>query len=188
MKRIGRTIQLRNPDGDDLQIRGARIADLARLIENHELAKQACARSAVIDALRAAFIGAVEEGRPEKDCASAAIDAAGKLPASCLPPRPPAPADGVAVTTVSNMLARSARRRIPGARPASVDNQTRDAATLRAIASLEEAGGASAEVARGNAAAVIASIEAPAIETLRIEPPAMSPAAFASYWARSSPA
>ncbi len=180
MKRTGRTIQLRNPDVDDLHVRGRRIGDLTGLIESAQLAKATSNRSAVIDRLRTAFLVAVEEGQPEANCAAVAIDAVGALPASALPPRPPAPADGVAVTTVSNMLARSAQRRVSGSSRSAAATLASDTTTLRAIGAIEQAAGAPAHHAEASAIALVADIEYPETHLLRVEPPAMSPAAFSS--------
>ena len=177
MKRIGRTIQLRNPDGDDLHVHGRRIGDLAHLIKSGQLAKQPCSPSVVIDAVRAAFISAVEEGRPEMDCASLAIDAVARLPASSLPPRPPTPSDGVPVTTVSNMLASSAHRRNPGAGP-SAAGQPNNGATARAIAAIERGAGASGGSADAAAAAVAADLKGSVTDTVRVEPPVMTATEF----------
>ncbi len=180
MKRTGRTIQLRNPDVDDLHVRGRRIGDLIALIESAQLAKARSSRSPVIDRLRTAFLVAVEEGQPEANCAAVAIDAVGTLPASALPPRPPAPADGMAVTTVSNMLARSAQRRVPGSSRSAAATQASDTTTLRAIGAIEQAAGAPGHHAEASAIALVADIEYPDTHLLRVEPPAMSPAAFSS--------
>ena len=180
MKRTGRTIQLRNPEVDDLHVRGRRVGDLVTLIEGRELPKASCPSSAVIDRLALAFSVAIKKGRPEQECAASAIDAVGTLPASALPPRPPAPADGAAVTTVSNMLARSAQSRAPDPSRLSTPPMSSDTAAIKAIGLIEQAAGASPQQAEASAAALVADVEHPATHIIRVEPPPMSPAAFAS--------
>lgn len=180
MKRTGRTIQLRNPEVDDLHVRGRRVGDLVTLIEGRELSKASCPSSAVIDRLALAFSVAIKKGRPEQESASSAIDAVGTLPASALPPRPPAPADGAAVTTVSTMLARSAQSRAPDPSRHSTPRMSSDTAAIKAIGLIEQAAGISPQQAAASAAALVADIEHPATHIIRVEPPPMSPAAFAS--------
>ena len=180
MKRTGRTIQLRNPEIDDLHVRGRRVGDLVHMIETAQLTNLRCASSPIIDKLGLAFTTAVRNGRPGQECAAYAIDAVGTLPPSELPPRPAAPADGAAVTTVSNMLARSAHRRAPDSIQASSPPKPSDATTAQAIGLIEQAAGAAPHVALASAVALIADIEHPAIHLVRVEPPAMSPAEFSA--------
>ena len=178
MKRLGRTIQLRNPDVDDLQVLGRRIGDIIGVIESGRLGEVATERSAVIDKLRSAFLAAVKDGQPEGNCASIAIEAVGTLPASALPPRPPAPLDGMAVTTVSGMLARSAERPVSGAIQYAGAKPTSDATKIRAIGAIEQAAGTPAHRAAATAASLVADVDFPVTHIARIEPPFMTQAAF----------
>ena len=135
-------------------------------------------RSAVIDKLRSAFLAAVKDGQPEGKCASIAIEAVGTLPASALPPRPPAPLDGMAVTTVSGMLARSAERPVFGSIQYAGAKPTSDATKIRAIGAIEQAAGTPAHRAAATAASLVADVDFPVTHIARIEPPFMTQAAF----------
>lgn len=178
IKRLGRTIQLRNPDGDDVHLRARPLSELAHLIEASELNDVTHKSSLVMDTLRSAFVEAVQSGRPEAMRASDAINAVGRLPDTALPPRPAPPADGTPVTTVSSMLSRSALRPISGPVRVRAAPGPADPKKLQTLMGIEASGGLLPVHARTVAASTIADVTDPATDLACIEPPAMTLEAF----------
>lgn len=171
-KRIGRTVQLRNPDVADLAEHGRRVSELAQRIERGKICRAKCPPNLVLNALRTAINQAAQHPVDRHDAFVSAFEAVASLPVSALPQRPSSP-PGKVVTTVSSMLACSAAAPSEGSRGERRVSGTVEAVTVAKLEAIELAAGSSPGVSSRAAHDVLAGVEHLSRAIIPIEPPAM---------------
>jgi intracellular multiplication protein IcmO len=178
-KRIGRTVMLREPDGDAVRDRMRRLADITTLIENGDLVGASDGESsAVIEALRDGFIAAANANASFADCAGAALSAVASLPESALPPRPPAPTDGTPVTAVTQMLKAAAKGPLSGLTGKPSLGESNNADLMRNLAAIERLVGAPLVAARTSGSTALGQRHQALRQIVVVDPPAMSAERF----------
>ena len=180
IKRLGRTVMLAAPDGEQVRRRLQRLAAIGATIERGALISAEGDDvgedpSPVIDALRDGFIAAAKANAARRECAQAALAAVAALPESALPPRPPPPADGSPVTAVTPMLRAAAQGPIPG--PPGTGGSG-DVALVRSLVEIERAAGAGLVAARVAARLAVSDRDAALGQIPRVEPPTVSADAY----------
>jgi intracellular multiplication protein IcmO len=174
-KRIGRSLMLQPPDGNELRARLERAGQVAAAIETGKLmVGSSVALSTGLAALLRGFSTAAGSGSTAHDCARNALAEIAKLPDSDLPARPAPPADGTPVTSLTPMLTVSSKHVFAGPDPAGLPNEPIDDRLLRGIGEIERASGVGETILRGAGLSILADRDEALAETVIVEPPSMS--------------
>ena len=174
-KRIGRTLMLSPPKRKDLQLQLERSRDLASHIqEGKVIGMVEEPRSSGLDALLGGFEAALQADGDTRACVCAAIAAVAGLSNDKLPGRPPQPANGMPVTSLTPMVFTASQKVFSGADQAGSPNEPVDDRLVRRIGAIERMSGTPAASSQGAARQVLAlrdeAMTAPDI----VEPPDMT--------------
>jgi intracellular multiplication protein IcmO len=174
-KRIGRSLMLQPPDGNELRARLERAGQVAAAIETGKLmVGSSVALSTGLATLLRGFSTAARNGNAEHDCVRNALAEIANLPDSELPARPAPPADGTPVTSLTPMLSVSSKHVFAGPEPAGLPTEPIDDRLLRGIAEIERASGVEETMLRGAGLSILADRDEALAETGIVEPPSMS--------------
>jgi intracellular multiplication protein IcmO len=174
-KRIGRSLMLQPPDGNELRARLERAGQVAAAIETGKLmVGSSVALSSGLAALLRGFSAAARGGNTAPDCVRKALAEIANLPDSDLPGRPAPPGDGTPVTSLTPMLSVSSKHVFAGPEQASLRNEPIDDRLLRRIAEVERASGVGETMLHGAGLSILADRDEALAETVVVEPPSMS--------------
>jgi intracellular multiplication protein IcmO len=174
-KRIGRSLMLQPPNGNELRARLERAGQVAAAIETGKLmVGSSVAPSTCLAALLRGFSAAARGGNTAPDCVRNALAEIANLPDSDLPARPAPPADGTPVTSLTPMLSVSSKHVFAGPEQAGLPNEPVDDRLLRGIAEIERASGVGESMLRGAGLSILADRDDALAETVIVEPPSMS--------------
>jgi len=171
-KRLGRGLMLRAPDPAEVRKSLDRISQIAADIERGAVVTGTEAdRSPALSALLRGFAEAARTGSNAGGCARGALAELGGLPEELLPGRPPPPADGSPVTSLTPMLSAASLAVFAGPETAALPHEPVDAGLLRGIAAIERAAGAPEQFVRDVALAILAARDE-ALEAIALVDPA----------------
>jgi intracellular multiplication protein IcmO len=181
-KRLGRSVVLRAPDPDAVRERLQRSASMAAAIERGALilGDEEDVAPALADLIRG-FDKAARSGGSPASCARASLEVLAKLPVDPSVPRPPPPADGTPVTTVSPMLRAANTVPVAGPQAEGPPEEPIDTILLRGLAAIEMAAGTQPADARSAAMAALSERDEAMTRPVRVEPPPMSAEAFRKH-------
>jgi intracellular multiplication protein IcmO len=183
-KRLGHTLMLRPPDPDAVRRRLARIGDIAAAIESGTVALGPQEEiSPGLRALARGFRGAARQGGNARDCARGALAEIARVPEDLLSHRPPPPADGAPVTSVTPMLAAASTAMLAGADTAGLPHEPVDGRLAGRLAAIEHAAGASEAASCRTALAILAERGKALAAPIAVEPPAMALETFQAHLA-----
>ena len=178
-KRLGVTLRLPTPKRQDVLARIGRSRQLASRIEaGHVIASPPEPASPGLQALVKGFSSAAANGGDSGTCVHAALAAIGALAEAVLPERPPAPVDGVPVTSLRPMMVTASRHVFAGPDVSGAPNEPVDDRLLRAIGAIERVGGVQEAAVCGTALMVLAARDMALADPPSVEPPLMEPEAF----------
>jgi intracellular multiplication protein IcmO len=181
LKRLGRTVMLREPDREAIREWMRRADTLARRIASGTLdLEDEEDVPPVLEALVDGFSRAAEAARAAGECATGALRALAEVPEDRLPPRPPPPADGTPVTAVSPMLVAASARRNPGSQSDASPEPPVDASLVRRLIDIEGALRVSPATARAAAMAALGERDEALSHASVVDPPPMAPQHFTS--------
>jgi intracellular multiplication protein IcmO len=178
VKRLGRTIMLRGPDPGAVRSRLGVIDGIAAAIMKGSLTVgQDEQMTAVLAALLRGWNQAMRAGLDAASCARAALEAVGRVPGNQT--ERSAPPDGVPVTSVSPMMEAATAARHAGEASDKPPRPPVDAALLRGLQRVEQAGGIPVVAAREIALSILSERDEALARLERVEPPPITDAAFA---------
>jgi intracellular multiplication protein IcmO len=185
VKRVGRTLMLREPQPKELRARFAVIDEMASRIEHGSLKNWGLHdKSPALTALAKGFKQAAGEGKNPQEAASAALQALAGLGLADLPPRPTAPTDGTPVTAIFAMMEQAGALPIP-ARPAKgYPQEPIDKTVARALMAIEFAHSRDEADARAAATLSMTERDAAIASVIEIEPPAITEEEFVAALTR----
>lgn len=181
-KRLGRSVMLRAPDPDAVRERLQRSASMAAAIERGALilGDEEEVAPDLADLIRA-FDKAARSGSSPASCARASLEVLAKLPVDPSVLRPPPPADGTPVTTVSPMLWAANTAPVAGPQAEGPPEEPIDTILLRGLAAIEMAAGTQLADARSAAMAALSERDEAMTRPDQVEPPPMSAEAFRTH-------
>jgi intracellular multiplication protein IcmO len=183
-KRLGRGMMLRPPDPEEVRCRLERLNRIAAGIENGELAQGPDEEiPAGLAALLRGFCEAAQQGGDARACARGALEESGRLPELLLASRPPQPADGSPVTSVTPMLSAATNMVLPGPESTGSPSEPIDMQLVKHLSAIEQAAGASNSAARSAARSILAERDAALEAPIEIEPPAITVETFQAHLA-----
>ena len=179
LKRVGRTLMLREPDAREMRARFALIDEMAGRIERGSLKFSGLEeKSPSLLALRKGFREAARDGKPPQEAAGAALVALSKLAPADLPPRPAGPSDGTPVTAMYAMMQQASAQPIP-ARPADgYPQEPIDMTIARALLAIELAHGGDEAEAKAASTLAMTERDVAMASVDEIEPPKISEQEF----------
>ena len=181
VKRLGRSIMLREPDPKLARRRLDFIDGMAATIMKGSLTVgQEEPLSPALEALLRGWDRAARSGKDGAACARAALVALDRVPVDHVTPRRAASADGSPVTSVSPMMEAATAARHGGEASDKPPQPPVDAALLRRLQEVEQTTGVSAVAAREIAMSIISERDEALARLDRVEPPGMPDAAFAA--------
>jgi intracellular multiplication protein IcmO len=178
-KRLGRSVMLRAPDHDEVRRRLDRIGHIAAAIQNGKLALGPEEEvSPGLGALLRGFREAARQGGDARACARGALDEIGRVPEDLLTSRPPLPADGSPITSVTPMLSAASTAILPGPENTGLPSEPIDVRLVHRLAAIERTAGASGSAARSAALSILPERDAALAAPIEVEPPAMTVESF----------
>ena len=179
LKRVGRTLMLREPDARALRARFALVDEMAERIEQGSL------RFRGLDDIPPALAAMVErfkqakaERKSSEEAACAALEVLGVLDSADLPPRPSAPSDGTPVTALYAMMEQAGERPIPGKPAAGYPQEPIDMTVARGLLAIELAHSGDEAAARAASTLAMTERDVALASIDEIEPPKMSEEEF----------
>lgn len=177
VKRLGRSVMLREPDPEAVRQRIETADALAAAIIRGTLTiGQEEPVSPVLRALVEGWDGAARGNHSGVSCARAALAAVGAVPAQNLAQVVPPP--GTPVTSLTPMMEAATASRHAGEASSKPPVPPVDAGLLRRFQQMERAAGVSAMAAREIATSIMAERDEALARLERVDPPAMSDAEF----------
>lgn len=175
VKRVGRTLMLREPDPKELRARFALVDEMAGRIERGSLRFSGFHdRSPALAAMVRAFAASAGDGKAPQQAASAALRRLAGLEAADLPPRPLAPADGTPVTAIYAMMKQAGTQSIPAPVAAGYPREPIDKKVARALLEIELAHAGDAAEARVASTRSMTERDVAMASVSEVDPPKIS--------------
>jgi intracellular multiplication protein IcmO len=185
VKRVGRTLMLREPAPKELRGRFALVDEMASRIERGSLRFSGFNdEPSAVKEMKKRFAKATEDGETLLGAARAAIAVLSSLPAELLPARPPAPADGVPVTALFAMMQGAGAQPVPTKPSEGYPQEPIDMSLARALLEIERAHGADDADARLAATLAMTERDSAMANIDEIEPPEISEADYVACLTR----
>jgi intracellular multiplication protein IcmO len=179
MKRVGRTLMLREPDPRQLRSRFMLVDEMAGRLERGSLKFSGLhGKTPGVSAMAKGFTAAAADGKTPQDAARAALRALGDVKAADLPTRPAPPADGMPVTAIHAMMKHASAQPISAKPAVGYPQEPIEMTLARALLEIEMAHASDAADARVASTLALTERDAAMANFDEIEPPKISAEAY----------